>query len=101
MTSQPQMLREGASSSTRTNALYSLQLLRESDVEPQRLVVVTSRFHALRSALVFKRVLSDAGLTAVDVVTLPVAAEHERHARQLDFWRELAAIALYWVMGWL
>jgi uncharacterized SAM-binding protein YcdF (DUF218 family) len=78
---------------------YSLATLR--DIDLRRLYVVTSRFHSYRSGRVFERALRDVERPDVGVVVVPVLQQHEQHALQLDFWRELLAIALYWVMGWL
>ncbi|KAF8067143.1 hypothetical protein HT031_002190 [Scenedesmus sp. PABB004] len=72
-------------------------------------VLVTSPFHQLRALLTFRRAAAQAGArVALCVAAAPVArhagyghAALDAAADQLDFWRELAALAWYGARGWL
>ncbi|KAI8473414.1 MAG: DUF218 domain-containing protein [Monoraphidium minutum] len=137
-------LREAASTSTRTNALFSLELIRQqggggssgggggggaaseaaaaAEAEGggssgggggawHSIVLVTNPFHQARSYRVFRRAMADAdmgGAGALYVAAAPFAGHAgywppalDAAADQLDFWRELTALAYYWARGWL
>jgi uncharacterized SAM-binding protein YcdF (DUF218 family) len=61
---------EELSTSTRTNALRSLDLLQATGREWGHLVVVTNPFHQLRSYWTFRRALRERGLSHVQVQVL-------------------------------
>jgi uncharacterized SAM-binding protein YcdF (DUF218 family) len=82
-------IHEDRSTSTRTNALYSLRLIleqaqqqeQEQQQEQQQslsIVVVTSPFHQLRAYLTFRRLLRDRGLLAGK----PAAAREQQQQQQ-------------------
>lgn len=101
-------LREEASTSTRTNALFSWQLLAPHGW--QRLLLVTNPFHQRRSYWTFVRAAADLGEQGGSAFVAPApCAGHAGYgpalldaaADQWDWWREVAAVAYYWVRGWL
>ena len=114
------MLEEG-STSTRTNALLSLEMAKERGLHS--IVLVTSGFHQFRSERVFRRVAkdkfnSDGIPLQVHVVELPheqtnlwASKESDMHVgdvgtrevfvAQLNWFREIAAIVYYFARGWL
>lgn len=116
-------LLEDRSTSTRTNALYSLAMIRERQRQRQQaeaggggggpwllVVLATSPFHQLRSHRVFLRAMREAGMPASQelyVADAPFAGHRgygpvlDALADQWDFWRELAALVYYWARGWL
>jgi uncharacterized SAM-binding protein YcdF (DUF218 family) len=111
----PVWLLEQRSTSTRTNAIESLKLATHRRL--RRVVVVTSEFHQFRARRTFQvaaRELEEetaehpmsvvvASLNSVPWETdrrrANAAATELKH--QFDFVRELAAIALYYVRGWI
>jgi len=110
----PVWLLEQRSTSTRTNALESLKLAKQRRL--RRVVVVTSEFHQFRARRTFQvaaRELEETPEHPMSVVVASLssvpwetdgrrasaAASELKH--QLDFVRELAAIALYYVRGWI
>ena len=99
----PVFVLEEESTSTYTNALYSLRLLAAQWPEVRRLLLVTSSFHQKRTAAVFQRLMRQRQ-TAGDegwrcgVSTTPDDLT-DRSVTQFDFWREIAAIVLYAIRG--
>jgi len=127
---------EDRSISTRTNALFSLQMIQQQQQQQQggaeegrgkgsqpggwhSIVLVTNPFHQLRSYHTFKHAMQEMGLWVADeaqggaigyrlyVAAAPFAGHRgygavlDAAADQFDFWRELAALAWYWLRGWL
>mmetsp|Transcript_18597 Transcript_18597/g.35924 ORF Transcript_18597/g.35924 Transcript_18597/m.35924 type:complete len:153 (+) Transcript_18597:667-1125(+) len=123
----PAWILEEHSTSTRTNALYSLAKLRDRDLHS--IVLVTSEFHQFRAARVFRVAalelaarLGDAKPIRVHVVDMSSISWGEQRERYLqgsleggvsyemlleemlhhfNFARELAAIVYYFVRGWI
>ena len=105
----PTWLLEERSTSTRTNALLSLELVKERGLHS--VVVVTSGFHQYRSERVFKRVAKDMGNKygmqfQIHIVDFPDDIQVEGNnsdllVAQLNWFRELAAIVYYFTRGWL
>mmetsp|Transcript_72619 Transcript_72619/g.228775 ORF Transcript_72619/g.228775 Transcript_72619/m.228775 type:complete len:229 (+) Transcript_72619:94-780(+) len=99
-------LMEQMSTSTRTNAVYSLQLARAKGWS--KLVVVTSPYHQYRSWKVFEAAAKETG-GGLELITARTPSRGGRRAgggaaelwRQWDFFRECAAIAYYFARGWL
>jgi len=117
-TEDPTWLLEEGSTSTRTNALLSLEMAKERGLHS--VVVVTSGFHQFRSERVFRRVAKDMvkgdgiplHVHVVDLpdeqTHLPILQETDMHlgtrevfVAQLNWFREIAAIVYYFVRGWL
>ena len=65
--------------------------------EVSRVVVVTNQFHGYRSLRTFARAAG--ARLAVDICEVP--EESDVATLQKDFFRELAAIALYAWRGWI
>lgn len=107
----PTLLLERESTSTRTNALLSLKMLanyRQEHSQPplSHVMIVTNRFHQLRSRLVFQKAVSDLITEGslrnnVTVYVAPFELAESREVPQFDFVRELLAIALYYVIRWI
>ncbi len=69
-------------------------------------MIVTNRFHQLRSRLVFEKAVTDLMnqgilINKVKVYVAPLDLEESREVPQFDFIREILAIALYYVMRWI
>eukprot|EP00879_Flechtneria_rotunda_P015661 GHRR01016383.1.p1 GENE.GHRR01016383.1~~GHRR01016383.1.p1 ORF type:complete len:250 (+),score=61.10 GHRR01016383.1:329-1078(+) len=119
-------LLEEASTSTRTNAVYSLHLIMLQQEHKQQqglhtdqrlqqgrqqytVVIITNPFHQLRSYFTFKRAAEEAGMDVQFYVAKAPFAGHCGYGHwlidsamdQWDFWRELGAIAYYAARGWL
>ena len=97
----PLFILERTSTSTYTNAVNSLRLLAASHPDVARLLVVTSRFHQWRSFGVFSKVAAahggrwEVGMSAMESDVL------DERVTQWDFWRELAAIVYYRIVGYI
>lgn len=117
---------EKESTSTVLNARKSLEILDLNYTNVTRVLLVTSLFHQWRSRRVFERAARDLdanrriqhAATIRSNVDAAAAARNRREQQysfevayvppplnncviQKDFWRELAAIALYFVAGWI
>ena len=109
-TDLPIFILEQHSTSTRTNAVYSLQLLVEQYPHVSSLLLVTSRFHQWRTYGVFVKAVREAeeraeekgggGGWSVGVSEMERDVMDDR-VTQWDFWRELAAIVYYMVRGYI
>lgn len=108
-------LLEEASTSTRTNAWFSLDIIAAAQQQQQQqqdtpaLLIVTSPFHQLRSYYTFRRAAEQKGLSIQLYTAKAPFAGHCGYGHwlldglmdQVDFWRELAALGYYGVRGWL
>lgn len=119
-------LLEDQSTSTRTNALYSLAIIQRQQQQQRSIgnqawrsiVLVTNPFHQWRSYHTFKRALQQMGMNVTSVGPGPsyklyvAAAPFAGHrgygcgvldllADYWDFFREIAAISWYGLRGWL
>lgn len=95
------VLLERNSTSTRLNAVYSLRLV--PCTPGTAIVLVTSTFHQARALLTFREALREkrtsvAGGCEVWSHCTPPAVR-ESGPTEFDFWREVAAFALYKVRG--
>lgn len=105
---------EESSTSTRENALFTLEECRRRGWS--RVAVVTNRFHQFRAERVFRKAAKALGLEVV-TARMPLKLEMTTQfpppgwgalARVRELWRgqfnvlrEMAAIALYAVQGWI
>ena len=105
---------EESSTSTRENALFTLEECRRRGWS--RVAVVTNRFHQFRAERVFRKAVKALGLEVV-TARMPLKLEMTTQfpppgwgalARVRELWRgqfnvlrEMAAIALYAVQGWI
>ncbi|KAJ1640464.1 DUF218 domain-containing protein [Pavlovales sp. CCMP2436] len=96
----PRILLERKSTSTRENALFSLPTLDCSRTK-RTVVIVTSTFHQWRARRVFQAAARTLGLQGCQVLVHPCATRDERVTTQYDWFREIAACALYWYRGWI
>lgn len=94
----PEILTENHSTSTYTNALFSLRQLRQQHPNVKRLLLVTNQFHQLRTYWTWRQVAHSAefveyGFT-IDIAPFETDL-FDSHVTQFDFWREIAAIVYY------
>ena len=110
----PVVVLEERSTSTYTNAKYTLRLLADEYADVQSLLLVTSRFHQWRTLAVFERAIREYGeedggdgggggggggwSVGMSEVERDVMDDH---VTQWDFWRELAAIVYYKLRGYI
>jgi len=105
-----QWLLEQRSISTRENAMFSLQIVKEHGWH--NILVVTNQFHQRRSLLTFKKAACDLHMKVqVLVEQLPFAGHQhgawgggpllDMYMDMYDGARELAALPYYWAKGYL
>ncbi|KAK9816653.1 hypothetical protein WJX72_003312 [[Myrmecia] bisecta] len=103
---------ESESTSTHENAVFSLHIMAAHGL--RSVAVVTSRFHQLRSQLTFECAArqEDAATRPTAIYMAEAPPDQDRQGgflgealaellRQVDFYRELAALMWYWFRGWL
>jgi uncharacterized SAM-binding protein YcdF (DUF218 family) len=97
----PTIRLENRSTSTRENALFSLRMLESGETQEHTVAIVTSTFHQWRALRVFRTAARELGLLQFRF-TIPCArGARERGPTQFDWFREIAACALYWWRGWI
>ncbi|KAF6251770.1 DUF218 domain-containing protein [Scenedesmus sp. NREL 46B-D3] len=120
-------LLEEQSTSTRTNALFSLDIIRQQHQQhqqqqsqqqrqqrqqgqqPSSVVLVTNPFHQLRSYLTFRKAAQQSGMDLQVYVAAAPFAGHCGYGHwlldaamdQVDFWRDVVALGYYGLRGWL
>lgn len=99
------LLTENRSTSTYENALFSLPILQKYESEHKisisHLLVVTNRFHQIRSQALFSKLLASSDSDYNLLIPSYNNSFSEMGVTQLDFWREIAAIALYSYRKWI
>eukprot|EP01130_Rhizamoeba_saxonica_P010092 TRINITY_DN4133_c0_g1_i2.p1 TRINITY_DN4133_c0_g1~~TRINITY_DN4133_c0_g1_i2.p1 ORF type:complete len:127 (+),score=13.89 TRINITY_DN4133_c0_g1_i2:302-682(+) len=93
------ILLEEESTSTRLNAVYTINMLQQMFPNRGSFLVITSTFHQFRSERVFNKLVDELGLQYSFIM---VDSMHdEPSANQEYFWREVLGICLYYVMNWI
>ncbi|WIA12582.1 hypothetical protein OEZ85_006239 [Tetradesmus obliquus] len=115
-------LLEEKSTSTRTNALFSLAMIRQQQQQQQQqpgqlhtaqpppsVVLITNPFHQLRSYFTLRKAAQQAGMDVQLYVAAAPFAGHCGYGHwlldaamdQVDFWRDVGALGYYRLRSWL
>lgn len=99
---------EPSSRNTRENALFTAQLLKEINPQPQRLLLITSAHHLPRAHKCFTKV----GVSVIPFAIDPTAKPNSFHLSNLvphlgalhtwqSLFKEWTGCFVYWLRGWL
>ena len=89
---------EERSTSTRTNAMETLQILKPLGWKVRRVLVVTSKYHASRSLATFSQMASE---ESIHLRKLLVLGADDDMLTQFEFFREVLATLYYFSRGWI